>query len=134
LILGTISVAVSFLLIAAIVTLSLGERLGEIAMLRAVGFTRARIVTLVAAEGVALAAAALPGALLLGIVIAGYLDRILLQAPGVPQELHFFTLTPAALGRTVGLLLGTGAVGGLYPAMLTARLPIAETLHREILS
>ena len=134
LILGTISVAVSFLLIAAIVTLSLGERLGEIAMLRAVGFTRARIVTLVAAEGVALAAAALPGALLLGIVIAANLDRILLQAPGVPQELHFFTLTPAALGRTVGLLLGTGAVGGLYPAMLTARLPIAETLHREILS
>lgn len=134
LILGTISVVVSFLLIAAIMTLSLGERLGEIAMLRAVGFTRARIVTLVAAEGVALAAAALPGALLLGIAIAGYLDRILLQAPGVPQELHFFTLTPAALGRTVGLLLGTGAVGGLYPAVLTARLPIAETLHREILS
>lgn len=134
LILGTISVAVSFLLIAAIVTLSLGERLGEIAMLRAVGFTRTRIVTLVAAEGVALAAAALPGALLLGVVIAGNLDRILLQAPGVPQELHFFTLTPAALGRTVGLLLATGAVGGLYPAMLTARLPIAETLHREILS
>src|SRR5262249_10812425 len=134
LILGTISVAVSFLLIAAIVTLSLGERLGEIAMLRALGFTRARIVTLVAAEGVALAAAALPGALLLGIVIAANLDRILLQAPGVPQELHFFTLTPIALGRTVGLLLGTGAVGGLYPAILTARLPIAETLHREILS
>ncbi len=134
LILGTISVAVSFLLIAAIVTLSLGERLGEIAMLRALGFTRARIVSLVAAEGVALAAAALPGAVLLGLVIAANLDRILLQAPGVPQELHFFTLTPVALGRTVGLLLGTGAVGGLYPAMLTARLPIAETLHREILS
>ena len=134
LILGTISVAVSFLLIAAIVTLSLGERLGEIAMLRAVGFTRTRIVALVAAEGVALATAALPGALLLGIGIAANLDRILLQAPGVPQDLHFFTLTPAAMVRTVSLLLTTGAVGGLYPAVLTARLPIAETLHREILS
>jgi putative ABC transport system permease protein len=134
LILGTISVAVSFLLIAAIVTLSLGERLGEIAMLRAVGFTRSRIVTLVAAEGVALATAALPGGLLLGIGIAANLDRILLQAPGVPQDLHFFTLTPAAMVRTVSLLLATGALGALYPAMLTARLPIAETLHREILS
>ena len=134
LILGTISVAVSFLLIAAIVTLSLGERLGEIAMLRAVGFTRTRIVALVAAEVVALATAALPGALLLGIGIAANLDRILLQAPGVPQDLHFFTLTPAAMVRTVSLLLTTGAVGGLYPAVLTARLPIAETLHREILS
>jgi putative ABC transport system permease protein len=134
LILGTISVAVSFLLIAAIMTLSLGERLGEIAMLRALGFTRSRVVAVVMAEGVALAGAALPGALLLGVAIAGNLDRILLQAPGVPPELHFFTLTSAALGRTVGLLLATGALGGLYPAMLTARLPIAETLHREILS
>jgi hypothetical protein len=88
----------------------------------------------VMAEGLALAGAAVPGALLLGVAIAGNLDRILLQAPGVPPELHFFTLTSAALGRTVGLLLATGALGGLYPAMLTARLPIAETLHREILS
>ncbi len=103
-------------------------------MLRAMGFTRSRIVTLIAAEGVALAAAALPGGLLLGVGIAANLDRILLQAPGVPQDLHFFTLTQAALVRTVSLLLATGALGALYPAMLTARLPIAETLHREILS
>ena len=134
LILGTISVAVSFLLVAAIVTLSLGERVGEIAMLRALGFTRARIVALVSAEGTALTAAALPGAILLGLAIAAQLDRILLQAPGVPPGLHFFTLRPAAVVRTVSLMLATGALGGLYPAMLTARLPIAETLHREILS
>lgn len=134
LILGTISVAVSFLLITAIVTLSVGERLGEIAMLRALGFTRARIVALVLAEGVALAAAAVPGAVLLGIGIANNLDRILLSAPGVPENLHFFTLTPEAVARTLGLLLGTGALGGVYPAALTASLDIAATLHREILS
>jgi putative ABC transport system permease protein len=134
LILGTISVAVSFLLIAAIVTLSVGERLGEIAMLRALGFTRARIVVLILAEGAALAGAALPGAILLGIAIASDLDRILRSAPGVPETLHFFTLTPAAVARTAALLLGTGALGGLYPAALSARLEIATTLHREILS
>lgn len=43
LILSTLSLAISFLLITAMVTLSLGERLGEIAMLRALGFTRGRI-------------------------------------------------------------------------------------------
>lgn len=134
LILGTISVAVSFLLITAIVTLSVGERLGEIAMLRALGFARARIVALVLAEGVALAAAAVPAAMLLGVGIASYLDRILLSAPGVPEGLHFFTLTPEAVTRTLGLLLGTGALGGAYPAALTARCDIAATLHREILS
>jgi len=134
LILGTISVAVSFLLIAAIVTLSVGERLGEIAVLRALGFTRARIVTLVLAEGVTLAGAALPGAVLFGIAIAGYLDRILRSAPGVPESLHFFTLTPTAVARTAALMLGTGALGSLYPAVLSARLEIATTLHHEILS
>ena len=134
LILGTISVAVSFLLVAAIVTLSVGERLGEIAMLRALGFTRARIVALILAEGVALAGAALPGAILLGIAIASHLDRILLSAPGVPENLHFFTLTPAAVASTAALLLASGALGGVYPAVLAARLEIAATLHGEILS
>ena len=134
LILGTISVAVSFLLVAAIVTLSVGERLGEIAMLRALGFTRAKIVALILAEGVALAGAALPGAILLGIAIASHLDRILLSAPGVPENLHFFTLTPAAVATTAALLLTSGALGGLYPAALSARLEIAATLHGEIVS
>lgn len=134
LILGTISVAVSFLLVAAIVTLSVGERLGEIAMLRALGFTRAKIVALILAEGVALAGAALPGAILLGIAIASHLDRILLSAPGVPENLHFFTLTPAAVATTAALLLTSGALGGLYPAVLSARLEIAATLHGEIVS
>jgi putative ABC transport system permease protein len=134
LILGTISVAVSFLLVAAIVTLSVGERLGEVAALRALGFARRRIMALVVAEGAALAAAAVPGAMLLGLVIAHGLDRILLAAPGVPAGLHFFTLTPAAAGRTIGLLLSTGALGGLYPAVLIGRLDVAATLHQEVLS
>jgi putative ABC transport system permease protein len=134
LILGTISAAVAFLLITTIVTLSVGERLGEIAMLRAMGFTRLRIVEIILAEGVLLAAAAFPGAFLLGIAIAQNLDRILLSAPGVPQGLHFFTLTPTAALRTTGILLATGALGGLYPAAVTARREIAGTLNREIVS
>ena len=134
LILGTISAAVAFLLIAAIVTLSVGERLGEFAMLRALGFTRGRVVGVVLAEGIAIAAATLPGAFLLGVAIAGNLDRILLSAPGVPENLHFFTLTTAAVVRTIGILLATGALAGVYPAAVAARLEIAATLHGEIMS
>src|SRR5205807_6134062 len=101
-ILGTMSATVAFLLIAAIMTFSVGERLGEIAMLRAMGLPRARIVGLVLVEGIALAAAALPGAFLLGIAIARNLDRILLSAPGVPENLHFFTFTARSEERRVG--------------------------------
>jgi putative ABC transport system permease protein len=134
LVLGALSLAVSFLLITAIVALSVGERLGEIAMLRAIGLTRMRIAALVVLEGLTLAAASLPGTFALGLVIARYLDAILRQAPGLPVDLHFFVLTSAAAARTVALLLGTGAVAGVYPAVLASLTPIAATLHAEVLS
>jgi putative ABC transport system permease protein len=134
LILGTISVAVSFLLIAAIITISLGERLGEIAMLRALGFRRTRIAALILAEGVLLSALSVPGAVGLGLVISHPLDAILRAAPSVPEGLHFFTLTGSGLLRTIGLLLGTGLLGALYPAVLAAGQGIASTLHAEVLS
>ena len=134
LILGTISIAVAGLLITSIVTLSVGERLGEIAMLRALGFTRGRIVELVVAEGVALSVVSLPGALSLGVAIGDYLDQILRAAPAVPEGLHFFTLTAQAVARTAALLIATGAIAGAYPAAVAGRLGIAATLRREIVS
>jgi putative ABC transport system permease protein len=134
LILGAISVAVSFLLITAIVTLALEERLGEIAMLRALGFSRPRIGALIVLEGVLLSVASLPGAFVLGLAISRYLDAILRTAPGVPENIHFFTMTAAAATRTILLLLGTGTAGGAYPAMVAARLGVAATLHGEVLS
>lgn len=134
LILGTISAAVSFLLIAAIMVLSLGERLGEIAMLRALGITRGRIGTLVLLEGVCLSIAGLPGAFGLGLLISGYLDAILRSAPGVPDNIHFFAFTTEAAARTAALMLATGAAAGIYPAGVAARLNVAGTLHAEVLS
>jgi putative ABC transport system permease protein len=134
LILGALSVAVSFLLITAIVALSVGERLGEIAMLRAIGFTRSRIAALIVLEGAALGVASLPGTFMLGLVIARYLDAILRQAPGLPVDLHFFVLTPGAAARTVALLAGTGAVAGVYPAAVASKTAVAATLHAEVLS
>ena len=134
LILGALAVVVSFLLVTAIITLSVGERLGEIAMLRAIGFTRGRIAAVVVLEGVALSVASLPGTFVLGLVIAQYLDAILRQAPGLPVDLHFFVLTPGAAARTVALLTAAGALAGIYPAAVAARSPVAATLHAEVLS
>jgi putative ABC transport system permease protein len=134
LILGTTSLLVSFLLITAIVTLSLGERLGEIAVLRAVGMTRRRIAALVLLEGVALSLASLPGAFSLGLLIGRDLDALLRSAPAVPENLHFFTLTPVAALRTVLLVLGTGTLAGVYPGWVAARLGVAATLHGEVLT
>ncbi len=131
-ILSAVSVLVTLLLIGAVLTLAVGERLGELATLRALGLRRVRLVLLLLVEGAVLAGASTPLALLLGAVISHPLDAILRAAPAVPQDLRFFVLSPSAVLRTIGLLLTTGTVGAAYPAWIAGRLNVAATLHREV--
>ena len=133
LVLGTVSLVVCVLLVGTIVTLSLGERLGEMAILRAVGLRRRRLVALVVLEGFLMVAASLPIAFGAGHLIALWLDGILRRAPSIPLDLHFFVLTPRAALVTLVLLLGAGTLAGIYPAWLVSRLRIAPTLHREVM-
>ena len=130
-ILGSMSLVVTVLLIATLLTITVNERLGEIATLRAIGVSRATVVGQVFAEGTALTVVGAALGILLGLVTARRLDAILTSFPGLPAAFSFFvpradTLTFAAL-----VLLGTGALAGLYPAWLASRAPIAATLRAE---
>lgn len=133
LVLGMVSVVVCVLLVGTLVTLSLGERLGEMAILRAVGLRRRRLVGLVLAESLVLAVASLPVTFGAGHVIALWLEHILRQAPSIPDDLHFFVLTRRAAGGTVALLFASALAAGTYPAWMVSRLRIATTLHREVM-
>ncbi|MBA3344658.1 MAG: ABC transporter permease [Gemmatimonadales bacterium] len=130
-ILGSMSLIVAVLLVATLLTITVNERLGEIATLRAIGVSRATIVRQVLAEGAALTFAGATLGILLGLGTARYLDAILTSFPGLPAAFSFFvpradTLTFAAL-----VLLITGSLAGLYPAWLAARAPVAATLRAE---
>ncbi len=127
-----VSLLVALLLIGAVLTLAVGERLGELATLRAVGLSRVRLVLLILLEGSVLAAVSAPLALLLGEAASRPLDSILRATPGIPQDLHFFVRTSGAALRTVLLLLTTGTLGAVYPAWVAGRLNVAATLHREV--
>jgi putative ABC transport system permease protein len=131
-ILGTVSLLVTFLLVLTLLTLSVNERQGELAVLRALGLPRARVVGLVLAEGAALGALALLPGLLLGALASRGLDAILTSSPGIPADLSFFVFTPQALAGTVVLVTLTATVAGAYPAWLAARTNVALTLHREV--
>lgn len=131
-ILSTVSLLVTLLLVGAVLTLSVGERLGELAALRALGLARSRLVLLIIVEGALLTAASVPLALALGAVLSHPLNAILHAAPGMPQDLRFFVMTPGAALRTVLLLLGIGTLGAAYPAWVAGQLNIAGTLHREV--
>lgn len=130
-ILGTVSLAVGFLLVTTLVTVSVNERLGEIAVLRAIGVRRVRIVEQILIEGTAIM---LGGALLgmgLGLITARYLNSILADFPGLPEAIDFFLFQPRDAWVALGLLAACGILAGIYPAWRGASLPIAGTLREE---
>lgn len=131
-VLGTVSVGVAFLLIVTLLTLSVNDRRGEIATLRAIGVTRPRILAQITWQGLLLGAAGAAVGLGLGRVIAAYLDTILRDFPGLPASVSFFVLYPRDALLTVLVIVGTGTLAGLYPAWRGASLNIASELRREI--
>jgi ABC-type antimicrobial peptide transport system permease subunit len=103
-----------------------------LAILRAIGVRRHRILGLVVLEGFLLVLLSLPIAFGAGHLISLWLDGILRAAPTIPTDMHFFVFTRRAALRALVLLLAAGTLAGVYPAWLASRLRIAPTLHREI--
>jgi putative ABC transport system permease protein len=133
-ILGAVSLFVGFLLVATIVTVSVNERAGEIAVMRAIGVSRTHVVQQIVVEGVAISVI---GALLglgLGLATARYLNDILSAFPGLPMSLDFFLFQPSAAWSALALLTLSGIGAGIYPAWRAASLPIAESLRREAIA
>jgi putative ABC transport system permease protein len=130
-VLGAMSLVVTVLLIATLLTITVNERLGEIATLRAIGIGRATVVSQVLAEGVALTVIGSGLGVLLGLATARYLDAILTSFPGLPAAFSFFVPRADTLTQAAVVLLVTGSLAGIYPAWLAARAPIAATLRAE---
>ena len=130
-ILGSMSLIVTVLLIGTLLTITVNERLGEIATLRAIGISRATVIGQVLAEGVALTLLGAALGIGLGLVTARYLDAILTSFPGLPAAFSFFVPRADTLGFAALVLLVTGSLAGLYPAWLASRAPIAATLRAE---
>jgi ABC-type lipoprotein release transport system permease subunit len=131
-VLTTITLSFALLLIAVLLTVSVNQRLGEIAALRALGFSRSRVVADVLCESALIVGSGGLLSLPIGAVLAVFLDRILKNMPGIPSELHFFVFQPSALELHLALLAATALVAALYPMHIVARLPIAATLRDQV--
>ena len=130
-VLGAISLGIGFLLVATLVTLSVTERRGEIAVLRAIGTQRFGVLQQVFLEGLLLTSAGIVGGLALGLVTAEWLNGILRDFPGLPSAFDFFVWSPDAGWRALVLLLTSGTLAGLLPAWRAASIPIARALREE---
>ena len=133
-VLATVTLVFGFLLISTLLTVSVNQRVAEIATMRAIGFPRRRIVADLVYESAMLVGIGGVLALPVGGVLAVVLDDILRAMPGLPLELHFFVFETRAVAVHAGLLVLTAVVAALYPARLATRLPIAATLRDEVIS
>ena len=133
-ILGSVSLFVGFLLVTTLVTVSVNERAGEIAVMRAIGVAKRRVVQQIVLEGVAISLVGAIVGLGLGLVTARYLNTILSAFPGLPMAIDFFLFQPTAAWSALGLLVVSGIGAGVYPAWRAASLPIAESLRREAIA
>jgi putative ABC transport system permease protein len=130
-VLGAVSLAIGALLVATLVTLSVNERRGEIAVLRAIGTPRGGVVAQVMLEGLLLSAAGIVLGMGLGVVTARGLNGILHDFPGLPASFDFFVWSPGAAWRALGMLVAAGTVAGAVPAWQAGSVPIARALREE---
>jgi putative ABC transport system permease protein len=130
-ILGAVSLIVGFLLVTTLMTVSVNERVGEIAVMRAIGISRVHVVQQVVLEGIAITIVGVAAGLGLGLLTARYLNAILSDFPGLPAAIDFFLFQPRDAWTALAMLLASGIVAGAYPSWRASSLPIAATLRRE---
>jgi putative ABC transport system permease protein len=132
-VLTTVTLSFAVLLITVLLTVSINQRLGEIAALRALGFSRWRVVADVLCESMLIVGGGGLLSLPIGGLLAVGLDNILKRIPGIPADVHFFVFQPSALRVHLLLLAATAFIAALYPIRIVARLPIAATLRDEVI-
>ena len=107
-ILGSVSLFVAALLIGTITAVSVSERLGIIAALRAIGISRRRIVGDLTAESAILCAVGGGIGVGLSLVVARYLESILASFPGLPAAVSLLRPAP---GEPADRIRARGRIG-----------------------
>ncbi len=130
-ILGALSLVIGVLLVTTLVSLSVNERLGELAVLRAIGVGRAGILQQIMLEGLLLGLAGITVGLGLGVVTARWLNTILRDFPGLPADLDFFVWSPEAAWKSLAMLVVASTLAGAWPAWRASKLRVAQALREE---
>lgn len=108
---------------------SVSVRGKEIATLRALGFGPTAVLCSTVIESVLLAlVGGLLGGMMAFLVFNGF-QVSTLNGPSFSQVVFGFAVTPELLGQGMRAALIIGVVGGLFPAIRAARLPVATALR-----
>ncbi len=127
---GVIGIVVAALFATTVLQMSVDDRSRELALLRAVGYTRAGVGGLVVEEGVVLALLGLAIGLPIAYAGAWELNRFLLNLiGGLPVGFSFVSFDASVLAIGVAIVLAIGLVAATLPALRAMALPVAEELR-----
>ena len=127
---GAIGVVVAALFAMTVLQMSVDDRSRELALLRAVGYTRASVGAFVAEEGLLLAAVGLAIGLPIAYAGAYELNRFLLGLiAGLPVGFSFVSFDAGVLLTGLLLVIAIGLVAAIAPAAHAMSLPVAEELR-----
>ncbi|HET7662463.1 MAG TPA: ABC transporter permease [Rhodanobacteraceae bacterium] len=108
---------------------AVGSRAREIATLRAIGFRGMPVVVSVMLETMLLALlGGVLGAVVVWLIFNGYTTSTL---QGFTQVVFQFAVTPGLLWTGLKWALAIGFIGGLFPAVRAARLPVSTALRES---
>lgn len=108
---------------------NVSSRTGELAVLRALGFSRSPLLLALLSEAMLLAVVG--GTLGVAAAALGLNGLQSSTIMGSRQVTFEFAITLSSVATAMGLTLGMGFLGGLFPAIRAARLPIAVALREE---
>lgn len=121
-----LAIVIGAVIVGNTMLLSLFERTREFGLLRAVGWTRRRVVVLVVGEGLFLAVVGS----LVGVALSFAATLILENLPPLRGVLHS-NYTTEAFWRALYTGLGMAILGALYPALRAAHLAPLRALSHE---
>ncbi len=127
---GAIGLVVAALFVTTVLQMSVDDRSRELALLRAIGRSRASVGFEVVLEGLALSALGLAVGLPLAYVGAEAINRFLLHLiGGLPSGFSFVAFDAGVVGTGVAAVVAIGLAAATLPAVRAMLLPVAEELR-----
>ncbi len=127
---GAIGLVVAALFTTTILQMSVDDRSREIAVLRAVGYSRAAVGRFVVEEALLLGAFGLAVGLPIAYFGAEAINSFLLHLlAGLPASFSFVSFDATVIGTGVALVVALGLAASLAPAARAMALPVAEELR-----
>jgi putative ABC transport system permease protein len=121
-----LAVLIGIVIVGNTMLLSLLERMREFGLLRAIGWTRRRLISLLLIENLTLALVGMVVGVALTFAVVAVLERL----PALRGVLHA-NYTASAFWRALYTAVGMTLLGSLYPAVRAARLTPRKALSYE---